>query len=291
MRRLLSLLLCLSLVSLSSEVWAAPSSGTQSGAKSGGARNGKAAAAVAWPEEVSLTAADGQAIKARLGAAAAAKQGVVLVHDARGNGLAWRRAAEAMVAEGWAAIAVDLRGHGISAFTPARELQMVDYQAAAGDVRAAVAALRARGVEKVAIIGAGFGGTLALAVAAEDPAVPTIAVISPGLALQGMPAPPLLERYGKRPVMFVASSSDPVGSAAATQLHEAAHGLKQLRSFDARRGAIGDFQQADPAFASTLVSYLRATWSSPLPPESTTGPRNVEVERQDAGAVGNRFGQ
>ncbi len=284
-RALLALFFSLSLVQVAD---AAPTS--SSGAKSSSAAK-KSSGVAAWPATVTLTAADGVATKARLGVPAKASRGVVLVHDARSSGLALDKLAESMLAEGWAVSVPDLRGHGASAFVDGRTLQMVDYQAGLGDVKAAIAGLRARGVKQVALMGVGFGATLALTAASEDPAVVSTIAVSPGLNLQGMPLEGVVGRYGARPVMFVHATGDRLATDAATKLHAVATGLKDDYVVAADRGTLAELARADMGFASRLGAFLRATWDSPLPPApAPVAPRTVDVQVEEARAVGNAFG-
>ena len=240
----------------------APSSAA--GKPAGTAVKGKGAArgiaAVPWGTPLALTATDGVGTKANWGSAAQAIRGVVLVHDARTNNLGWRRVAEAMIAEGLAVVAVDLRGHGTSAFQPARPLQMADYQDAGEDVEAAVAHLRGVGMKQVAIVGVGLGATLALRVAGDDAGISTVVALSPGVNVQGMPLEPLVTRYGTRPLLVVSASGDVNGTAGATAAQAAATGLKEHRVLGADRGTLSDLHQADPSFARGLVQFVRGNF-------------------------------
>ena len=254
-------------------------------------KGAKGIAAVPWGTSVALTADDGVATQASWGTAAQATRAVVLVHDARANSAGWRRIAEAMIAEGWAVLAVDLRGHGASAFQPARPLQMVDYQDAGKDIAAAVAHLRGVGMKQVAIVGVGLGATLALRVAGDDPGITSVVALSPGLNLQGMPLEPLVTRYGARPLLVVSASGDANGTAGATAAQAAAVGLKEHRVLSADRGSLSEFQQADPSFARSLTQFVKLGWSNPAPPPAPTVQKRVEIKDEGAKAVGKAFGQ
>ena len=273
----------------------APSTAEQKSAGKGTSKGGKGAgkgiAAVPWGTAVALTADDGVGTKASWGAAAQATRAVVLVHDARANNLGWRRVAEAMIAEGMAVIAVDLRGHGTSAFLPARPVQMVDYQDASKDVVAAVAHLRGAGMKQVAIVGVGLGATLALRVAGDDVGISTVVALSPGLNLQGMPLEPLVTRYGTRPLLVVSASGDANGTAGATAAQAAALGLKEHRILAAERGSLSDYHQADSSFARSLAQFVKLGSSNPAPPPVPTTQKRVEIKDEGAKAVGTAFGQ
>lgn len=89
---------------------------------------------------------------------------------------------------------------------------------------AAVAALRARGVDKVVLVGEGAGGAAALA-AAGDGGVSGVAALSSPTAVSGpggtIDALSSIARID-RPVLFMAALADPDGAQAAGRLYDAA---------------------------------------------------------------------
>src|SRR5262249_10928904 len=90
--------------------------------------------------------------------------GVVLLHQSDGSVCQWWPFARRLAALGYQALALDFRDHGSSGRGPSADANRYDL-----DAVAAVAALRARGVARVYLVGASMGGTTALVAAAETP--------------------------------------------------------------------------------------------------------------------------
>jgi pimeloyl-ACP methyl ester carboxylesterase len=87
--------------------------------------------------------------------------GVVLVHQSNGTICQWLPFARRL-GRRYMAMPIDLRGHGRSPTGPDATFDRYDI-----DVVAAVAALRARGAQRVFIVGASLGGTAVLVAASE----------------------------------------------------------------------------------------------------------------------------
>ena len=71
------------------------------------------------------------------------------------------------------AMTLDLRGHGDSGG------DHQDFELMAGDVRTVLAFARARGYERVAIVGAGMGGTVAALVGRDEPGISVVGLSLP----------------------------------------------------------------------------------------------------------------
>jgi len=83
----------------------------------------------------------------------------------------WATFAQAAAQQGYRSLAFDFRGHGESGGSR-------DIPAQPEDLSAAVALLKANGVEQVVIVGAGPGGMAAIRVAPHDAAIRGIVVVS-----------------------------------------------------------------------------------------------------------------
>lgn len=86
---------------------------------------------------------------------------VLLLHGGGQTRHAWRGTAQAIAREGWYALAMDLRGHGDSDWSPSGDYSVDAFVA---DVRAVVATLRRRPV----LVGASLGGLASLVAAGES---------------------------------------------------------------------------------------------------------------------------
>jgi len=89
---------------------------------------------------------------------------VLLLHGFPDSSLGFRELCEALSAQGFRAIAPDLRGYGLSDKPPG--LEPYRYTAIVSDLAALV---RATSDEKVAVLGHDWGGTLAYCLASEHP--------------------------------------------------------------------------------------------------------------------------
>jgi pimeloyl-ACP methyl ester carboxylesterase len=89
--------------------------------------------------------------------------GVVFAHESPGDLCQWLFYARVLERRGYAVLPIDLNGFGSSPPAPGSPARTHWDR----DVAAAAAVLRARGVEKVVLIGASVGGTCVVAAAAE----------------------------------------------------------------------------------------------------------------------------
>jgi pimeloyl-ACP methyl ester carboxylesterase len=89
---------------------------------------------------------------------------VLLIHGGGQTRGVWDETAGALAAHGWPAVALDLRGHGESDWSPDGEYTLDAY---ASDVRAVAAALGSPPV----LVGASLGGLIALLAIGEPPGV------------------------------------------------------------------------------------------------------------------------
>lgn len=148
---------------------------------------------------------------------------VLLLHQWQGNRHSFEALAKRMRAKGIVVLAIDGRGFGESVkkvdgspVTAGRSEN--DVTAMVGDVRSAVEFLRARkniNANKVGIIGASYGSSLALMYAVTDPKVAMVGMLSPGLDYFGhMNIFPAVKAYGQRALYAVAARDDAESAAA-----------------------------------------------------------------------------
>lgn len=158
------------------------------------------------PADLTLTASDGAQLAASFypPASAAPAPGVLLLHQLGGSRADWATLAKDLQAQGFAVLALDLRGHGQSA-------KPEDWAKAPTDVRVAWEMLKARpevDASLTAIVGASIGANLALMVGANQPEVVTVVALSPGVEYHGLKPSSLLGNFGERPVFLIASQDD-----------------------------------------------------------------------------------
>ncbi len=187
-------------------------------------------AADTTPKTVEITPEGGPVLQAayypRPGTAQA--PALLLVHGLKEDRTAWRSFAETAQAEGYAVLALDLRGHGQS------EGYAVDVPLMNEDVTAALLWLLNRPEidrQRIGGVGARVGANLLLQVAAQRPDISSLVLLSPLEAHGEVPAQESLARYGRRPVLIVASEGDPYTIDPARTLYRQALGHSRLQTY------------------------------------------------------------
>jgi len=178
---------------------------------------------LAQARTVQLKTSDGLRLSASADVVAKAEVGILFAHQLRRTGKDWAELNKRMVATGFTTIAPDLRGHGKSAMA-GTVLKATDYTAMVADLEAGATWLRAQGVKKISCVGASIGANLCARMAASDPSIVNLVLLSPGLNYKGIVSVDALKRYGKRPVLIVASNEDRVSKRAAGFLEQVAVG-------------------------------------------------------------------
>jgi alpha-beta hydrolase superfamily lysophospholipase len=127
---------------------------------------------------------------------------VVLAHMSVGDLCQWVPYARNLASKGFFVFPFDFRGHG---FSKGRE----NHRRSAGDVAAAVRAVRKLGARKVVVVGASLGGIAALVAAPSlRPAVDGVVAVSAPAAIAGeLNALPAVQRLGV-PTLYVAAKQD-----------------------------------------------------------------------------------
>lgn len=245
-------------------------------------------AASTFPTQVSLTTADGVALHAAWGAPSKATRGVVFVHMSGRSKEDWQLVADKLYRAGVQVLTVDLRGHGANA-TPVAAGALPptpDYAAMVGDVRAAVAFLRAKGVTHVTLVGAELGANLAVNVAADDPGIVDLVLLSPGVDVKGVIASDAVRRYGDRPLLIVASQDDTYAARSASVLAGSATGLHELIMLD-KAGKGTTMLNRDPTLESRILGWVQSHWTPPAPPAAVTSPEDtIKVETETIQTTG-----
>jgi len=146
---------------------------------------------------------------------------VLLLHQLGGSKADYYDFVPDILAEGYCALAIDLRGHGESTNINGvsrswRDFNETDFRKMSYDVISAVRWLDERrevNSDRIAIIGASIGANLALNYAVNDRRVRTVILLSPGLDYRGVKTLSSAKNYGTRAIMIAVSSGDePSGS-------------------------------------------------------------------------------
>lgn len=180
--------------------------------------------------------------------------GVVLVHMVGRNRGDWADLAGELQAAGYAVLAIDLRGHGESGGSKA-------WTKMTADVEAAVDFLRRQGdtdATRIGIVGASIGANLALVVAAADPQVKTVVLLSPGLDYRGVQTEEAMRAYGQRPALIVASQEDGYATDSSRTLDGLAQGKHQLKIYKGAGHGTRMFGP-EPGLADLIAQWLDET--------------------------------
>jgi dienelactone hydrolase len=202
--------------------------------------------APAGAENISLTTADGYTVAGWYWRPVQAKgksaPPVLLLHQRAKDKGSWDGLPATLLKEGFAVLAIDLRGHGETTDAAGNRgsveaLTDADYKAMLRDVKAAHDwLLNQRGLEadRLGIIGASIGANLGIIYAASDRRVRTVVALSPGLDYRGLKPLPALDAYDKRPLYLLVSKRDSESYAACEKIKAAAVKAKpvSLRAFD-----------------------------------------------------------
>jgi len=179
--------------------------------------------------------------------------GVLLLHMDGGRKEDWASFATRLQQAGYAAMALDLRGHGDSGGE-------VDWETGPDDVARAWAELVEQpdvGGSRTAVIGADIGANLALVVAADEPDVQAVVLLSPGLDYHGIRTEGAMRAYGERPVLIVASEEDYYAAQAARTLAGLAQEPPVLTLYPAAGHGLEMFD-SQPGLADLIMGWLRA---------------------------------
>lgn len=160
-----------------------------------------------------LTTKDGVGIACDYYPAPRAMGYLVLLHMMPATKESWKEFAEEAAGQGFASIAIDLRGHGQSDSGPEGYNAFSDeeHQQSIKDVEAAVEFLKTQGavLETITLIGASIGANLAVWYLAERPDIRSAVCLSAGENYRGIILPTLIQKLsvGQKLLMF-ASKDD-----------------------------------------------------------------------------------
>lgn len=157
---------------------------------------------------------------------------VLLLHMLGRTKADWDSFARDLQKQGYAVMALDLRGHGQSAGPQ-------DWAKAPDDVRAAWKALMENADvdrDRMGIAGASIGANLALMVGATEAQAVAAAALSPGMEYHGLSPAASMGSFGERPVYLVASSEDAYSANSIESLAKLAIGAEKLLLADAGHG-------------------------------------------------------
>ncbi len=218
------------------------------------------AARAASTQEVSFQTDDGVTIAGTLYLPGRPAPAILLVHALSRTREDWSVVANKLADAGFVALAIDLRGHGASGPLPdGADLQQLTPMLA--DVKAArryLASRREAVPNRVGVAGASIGANLAILLAAIDPAVRSLVLLSPGIDYRGLRPEAALKKYGDRPAILVASQEDSYSTNSARELTKSGQGIRDLRILNGA-GHGTNILVHQPDLVGALVDWFRRT--------------------------------
>lgn len=169
------------------------------------------------PRLVRLETADGMILEADVWRDGSEVAGVVLLHMYQTDRLDWRPLVGSLREKNLAIIAVDMRGHGGSRIQQGVDLHRKVTQPDSGlffeayhDADAAIGWLNQEGIpsERVVLVGASIGSSVAFEAAARTPDIPAVVALSPGEAYQGLPTMKAVETFVSQHALLISSEAE-----------------------------------------------------------------------------------
>jgi pimeloyl-ACP methyl ester carboxylesterase len=156
------------------------------------------------PQERLSISSEGETLQGDLYGRLPAARVAIFVHGQNWDASGWRGVAPLFVARGVPALALNLRGYGGSSGKTNRYRPDKPWTPVA-DLRAAKAALRARGVKEIALVGSSMGGSAVLASSFEGDVECVVAISAPVAAV-----PDALSKKITGRKLFVFADRDPL---------------------------------------------------------------------------------
>lgn len=169
----------------------------------------------------------------------------------------WQAVAERLAEANISALAIDLPGTALPA-------DLAELQTWHEPIGAAVAYLAGRPADvrpgAIGAAGASLGANLTVLAAAGDPAIRSIALVSPALDYRGVRIELPFAQYGARPALLMASVHDPYAARSIRTLAQEASGVREVRwSSIPAHGTVLLARDAD--LAGQLVDWFQRTLS------------------------------
>jgi len=235
----------------------------------------------AEPEEVTVDVADGLTIFGTFypGAGQGPWPAVMLLHMNGGQRSDWDAFARQLAGEGYAALAIDMRGHGDTG-------GQSDWELAADDLQQVWAYLTSRedvDETRAAIAGASIGANMSLVTGVEEPSVKTVIMLSPGLNYFDVTTDDRIVQYGNRPSLIVASEEDTLSADSSEELHELAMGENELVLYQGAGHGTNMFARK-PELADLMIAWFDRHVKGEEPTADLPAPALFDVAWDDRSA-------
>jgi len=174
---------------------------------------------------------------------------------------------------GYAALAIDLRGHGESVNQNGKAISFQsftpdDFNKMMLDIKAAKKFLvTQKGINpnNIAIVGASIGANVALKYAAMDPSIKAVVALSPGLDYKGVTTSDTIKKY-MNPIYIATAGKDPIaGRDPQTLCNEINCGnhLKVYQDSSSHGTDMFLDSSLNPSLDKLIISWLDAAFGQP----------------------------
>lgn len=221
--------------------------------------------AIAAPSmTVSFTARDGVQISATYYTASRRPApAVILLHMLTRTREDWEAAGNRLADGGMAVLAVDFRSRVLPGDLSSAGEDRRDFTPFVLDAQAARQFLSGRPEivqTAIGIAGASIGANVAVLVAAADPSVRSLALLSPGIDYRGLRIDAAMRKYAERAALLIASEEDPYASRSVRQLSAIGNGRREMRMVNgAGHGTM--MLTREPDLVALLVDWFSRTLS------------------------------
>lgn len=187
---------------------------------------------------------------------------VIMLHMLTRSRDDWQVVATRLADAGIHALAIDFRGHGGSSAGTIGPDGEPDVSRLVLDVRAARLFLASRPdlvrPGAIGIAGASIGANVAILEAASDPAIKTVALLSPGLDYRSLRIDAAMRKYAERPALLVAATDDPYALRSVKQLATLGGGPRETKTLEAAGHGTTMLGRA-PDLLGALVDWFQRT--------------------------------
>lgn len=220
------------------------------------------------PEEVTVEAADGLILQGTFypGSGSGPWPSVMLLHMNGGRRIDWEPFAGQLAEAGYAALTVDMRGHGDTG-------GQKDWEMAADDIQRFWSYMAGRedvDETRTAVAGASIGANMSLVTGANEPAIQTVIMLSPGLDYFGVTTDDRIVEYGQRPLLIVASEEDRESAVSSEQLHELAPEQSELIMYQGAGHGTNMFLR-EPELATEMIAWFDQHVKGETPSSASAG--------------------
>ncbi len=176
---------------------------------------------------------------------------VILLHMLGGSRTDYDALIPRFTADGYAVLALDMRGHGETGGDKNWDLAARDLETVINILFDQPKILPGR----VAIVGASIGSNMALKTGAAVPKISSVVLLSPGLAYDGVTTEDALATYGDRPLLIVASSEDSYAAELSQTLADQSSGLVNFKLYDGAGHGTNMFN-AEDGLIDLILAHL-----------------------------------